>query len=82
MSTPITYDIGTLPRSRTETQSEKGWFRRALDRLMAARQAQAERLIVDSLNRMSDERLAEYGYTKDQIRMIRVDRRLPALSEA
>lgn len=78
MSTPITYSIDAIPRSKTESPSKPGWLRRAFDRLLAAREAQAHRYIVDYLSKLSNERLAELGYTDEQIRQIRVERRLPS----
>lgn len=79
MSTPITYTIDAVPRSRAEAPSKPGWLRRAFYGLLAAREAQAHRYIVDYLSRLSNERLAELGYTDEQIRLLRVEGRLPEL---
>lgn len=74
MSTPITYSIGNVPESRTKSG---GWVQRVFDRLLAARETQAHRYLVDYLAGLSDARLTDLGYTGEQIRQIRVERRLP-----
>ncbi len=79
MSTPITYTIGNVPVSRAKS---KGLIQRLFDRLLAAREAQAHRYLVDYLSAMSDARLIELGYTASQIEQIKVERRLPELATA
>lgn len=74
MSTPITYDINTVPESRPKS---RGLLARFLERLIAAREAQAKRYLVNYLSLMSDERLRDLGYSDQQIRELRVERRLP-----
>ncbi len=79
MSTPTTYTIADTPMSRGKSN---GLLQRMFDRLLAAREAQAHRYLVDYLSAMSDARLAELGYTDEQIRQIRMERRLPELAAA
>jgi len=80
MSTPITYNVNTIPETRRETERKgTSWLQRVFDRLLAAREAQVERYLVDYLSSLSNERLADLGYTEEQIRQIRVERRLPDL---
>lgn len=80
MSTPITYNVNTIPETRRGTdRKEPNWLQRVFDRLLAAREAQTERYLVDYLSALSNARLAELGYTEEQIRQIRVERQLPDL---
>lgn len=79
MSTPTTYTIADTPMSRGKSN---GLLQRLFDRLLAAREAQAHRYLVDCLSNMSDARLAALGYTDEQIRQIRIERRLPELAAA
>lgn len=81
MSTQIAYGVDAIPETRTEAKPKSaGWLQRVFDRLLAAREAQAHRYLVDYLSAMSDARLAELGYTEEQIRKIRAERRLPETS--
>ncbi|MGB3719818.1 MAG: hypothetical protein WBB38_09560 [Hyphomicrobiaceae bacterium] len=77
MSTPMTYAVNTIPSTRRAPAQSKSWIQRAFDRLLSARHAQAERYLVDYLSALSDERLRELGYGDEEIRQIRVERRLP-----
>lgn len=77
MSTPMTCAVNTIPSTRRASAQSKSWIQRAFDRLFAGRQAQAERYLVDYLSALSNERLAELGYSEEEIRQIRVERRLP-----
>jgi len=80
MSTQIAYGVDAIPEARSETKPRSAsWVQRVFDRLAASREAQANRYLVDYLSAMSDERLAELGYTDAQIRCIRTERRLPEL---
>jgi hypothetical protein len=55
-----------------------GRFQRALERFIEAREAQGRRRVLDYLITLSDERLAGLGYTDEQIRQIRFERKLPS----
>lgn len=77
MSTPIAYGVDAVPEVRTKSS---GFLTRIFDRLTAAREAQAERYLVNYLSALSDSRLEELGYTDAQIREIRINRRLPELA--
>ncbi|MCL4766954.1 MAG: hypothetical protein KJZ80_12015 [Hyphomicrobiaceae bacterium] len=74
MSTPITYGMDAVPDTAARAA---GRFQRALERFMAAREAQASRRVLDYLSALPDEQLAALGYTEAQIRQIRVEHRLP-----
>jgi len=77
MSTEIAYDVHSIPQSTSEKARSAGWLQRVYNRLLAAREAQATRYLVNYLSGLSDSRLAELGYTDEQIRQIRKERRLP-----
>lgn len=80
MSTQIAYGVDAVPETRTEAKPRSAsWIQRVFDRLAASREAQANRYLVDYLSAMSDARLAELGYTDEQIYCIRNERRLPEL---
>ena len=58
MSTPATtYGITAV----TETAERPNWLYRAFDRLVRAREIQAERLVVSYLAGLSNSRLTEIG---------------------
>ena len=78
MSTPIAYGLEAIPQTSTKSA---GWLKRAYDRLLAARERQATMYVVNYLAALTDNRLAEMGYTAEQIRAIRVDRKLPQLAD-
>ncbi len=67
MSTNSTVlDFGTA----VDTQ-KPGFFRRAFDRLIQARVAHGEAHVRAYLNGLSDERLADLGFSPDRIKAIR-----------
>lgn len=81
MSTQVAYGVDAIPETRTAAKPKSAsLLQRVFDRLLAAREAQANRYLVDYLSALSDARLAELGYTDHQIRQIRSDRRLPETS--
>lgn len=81
MSTQIAYGVDAIPETRNESKPKTaGWIERVFDRLAASRQAQANRYLVTYLSAMSDERLADLGYTDEQIRCIRTEGRMPDMS--
>lgn len=75
MSTPITYGMEAVPNTSSRAA---GRFQRALERFIEAREAQGRRRVLDYLITLSDERLAGLGYTDEQIRQIRFERKLPS----
>jgi hypothetical protein len=75
MSTPITtYGLDAVPEA---TGKRSGWLLRAFERFIAAREAQGRRRALEYLSSLSDERLAQLGYTDTHIRQIREERSLP-----
>lgn len=46
----------------------RGFFRNALDAIVAARTAQAERYVNDALLRLDDETLRAYGRTREALK--------------
>ncbi|MFO7298280.1 MAG: hypothetical protein DIU57_007555 [Pseudomonadota bacterium] len=74
MSTEIAYDVRAIPQSTSEKGKSTGWLQRIYNRLLAAREAQATRYLLDYLSGLSDTRLAELGYTDEQIQQIRKGR--------
>jgi len=74
MSTPITYGMDAVPNTSARAT---GRFKRALERFIDAREEQGRRRVLGYLAMLRDERLAELGYTDEQIRQIRIERRLP-----
>jgi hypothetical protein len=47
--------------------TRSGFFRNALDRLVAARQRQADRYVSGALLAFDDETLKAYGYTREDL---------------
>ena len=67
MSTNSTVlDFGTAVDTR-----KAGFFRRAFDRMVQARVAHGEAHVRAYLNGLSDERLADLGFSSDRIKAIR-----------
>jgi len=77
MSTPITYGMEAVPNPSVRAA---GRFQRALERFIEARAEQGRRRVLAYVSTLSDERLTELGYTDEQIRQIRVERKLPELN--
>ncbi len=79
MSTPITYLMDAVPDNSARAASR---FRHALERFIAAREAQGSRRVLHYLRTLTDDRLAALGFTDEQIRQIQVERRLPERTAA
>jgi uncharacterized protein YjiS (DUF1127 family) len=52
-------------------KGKPGFFRRAFDRLVEARKAHGEAHVRAYLNSLSDERLADLGFSPDRIKAVR-----------
>ncbi len=48
--------------------AKRGFFRNAMDKVIAARQRQAARYVNDALLMLDDETLKARGYNRDQLR--------------
>ena len=77
MSTPITYGVDAIPETRAKST---GFLAGFFARLIASREAQAQRYLVNYLSSLSDERLQDLGYTDAQIRKLRIERQLPQIA--
>jgi uncharacterized protein YjiS (DUF1127 family) len=52
-------------------------FRKLLDSMVASREARARRIVAAELSRMSDQRLGDIGFSREQIAEIRNSGRIP-----
>ena len=75
MSTPTT--TSDTPAVVSVAGKRVGLFKRALDAVVAARQAEACRQVAGFLANQSDARLKDLGFTDAQIREVRQNGRLP-----
>jgi uncharacterized protein YjiS (DUF1127 family) len=71
MSTTVTTYSGETLRESDKPQSR---FARGLQKFIASREAQGRRRVLAYLSSLSDERLADFGYTEAEIREIRAQR--------
>jgi hypothetical protein len=80
MSTQITtFGVDAI----ADTSSKRpGLFQRIWAKLLAAGEAHGQRRLVNYFASLPASRLEEIGYTKAQIRQIRVERTLPVLGHA
>lgn len=58
--------------------SRPGLFARMIAAMTAAREAQARRFVASHLAAMSDDRLADIGFTADEVKRVRAEGRIPA----
>jgi len=72
MSTNSTvFDFGSAVDATQSEPAKAGFLRRAFDRMIQARVAHGEAHVRAYLNGLSDERLADLGFTPDRIKAVR-----------
>ena len=72
MSTNSTvFDFGSAVDAAQSEPAKAGFLRRAFDRMIQARVAHGEAHVRAYLNGLSDERLADLGFTPDRIKAVR-----------
>lgn len=77
MST-ISAFLGSAETAVPAKPRRTGFFSRMIKAMTAAREAQARRFVASHLASMTDERLADIGFTADEIKAVRAEGQVPA----
>jgi uncharacterized protein YjiS (DUF1127 family) len=73
-----TTTLDTVITAGRVSDARPSWLKRLFAAIVASREAQARRMIASEFSRMSEQRLADLGFTPEQARRIRQTGTIPA----